>query len=124
MLANGGKLMKDKRLDARIKLILTEEEKQRIKDKAAAAGMNVSKYLRACITRKKIVYAPELPELCRQIIRVGVNTSQILTVYKEQAGADPEQVKTIETNWTKIQNLTGDLIKEVHGRKDRTRYKI
>ena len=116
--------MKDKRLDARVKLVLTEEERQRIKDKAAAAGMNVSKYLRACITRKKIVYAPELPELCRQIIRVGVNASQILNVYEGQAGADPEQVEGINKNITAIQNLTGDLIKEVHGRKDRTRYKI
>lgn len=116
--------MKYEKLDARIKLKLTAEEKKMIQDKAAAAGMNNSKFLRACIQRKKIVVAPELPELCRQIIRVGVNTSQILSVYKGQPGADPAQVERLETNWTKIQNLTGDLIREIHNRKDRTKVKL
>ncbi len=116
--------MKKEKLDARVKLILTAEEKKRIQDKAAAAGMNVSQFLRACIQRKRIVVAPELPELCRQIIRVGVNTCQVLNVYREQDGADPAQVERIEKNLTAIQYLTGDLIREIQNRKDRTRYKL
>lgn len=70
--------MNDERYTARLKLRMTAEDKKMIQDKAAAANMTMSEFVRALVDRKKIVVAPELPELLRQIIRVGTNVNQIL----------------------------------------------
>ena len=72
--------MNDERYTARLKLRMTAEDKKMIQDKAAAANMTVSEFVRALVYRKKIVVAPELPEFLRQIIRVRTNVNQILLV--------------------------------------------
>ena len=107
----------------RVHLRMTAEEKQEIQAKAEQADMTVSEYIRALIDNKKIVVAPDLPRLAVQIIRIGVNVNQICNVAKD-CGIPQEQIQAIEKQWTKIQDLLSELIKEIKERKDKNRYKI
>lgn len=108
----------------RLHLRLTAEEKQMFLTKAAEADMNVSDYIRALINNKRIVVAPDLPKLVVQIIKINTNVSQILHVAEDSGTVSAERIQEIRNQITDIQNLTGDLIKEVRYRKDRTRYKL
>lgn len=115
---------KHKPYTERLKLRMTVEEKQELQAKAAKANITVSAYLRALINNKKIVVAPDLPKLVVQTIKIGVNVNQILNVAKASGTISQEKIAEIEKQYTDIQNLTGDLIREVYYRKDRNRYKI
>lgn len=114
---------KQSRYTERVHLRLTAEEKQMFLTKAEQANMNVSDYIRALVNNKRIVVAPDLPKLVVQIIRIGVNVNQICNVAKD-CGIPQEQIQTIENQWTNIQDLVSDLIKEIQERKDKNRYKI
>ena len=116
--------MNDERYTERLKLRMTAEDKKRIQDKAAAADMNLSEYVRALIDRQKIVVAPELPHLLRQLIRVGTNVNQILLVNQVYGNASAETVGETEKNLSAITDLTSKLVTEIKCRKDTTRYKL
>lgn len=108
----------------RLHLRLTAEEKQMFLTKAAEADMKVSDYIRALVNNKRIVVAPDLPKLVVQIIKINTNVCQVLSVAKDSGTVSEERIQEIQNRMSNIQDLTGDLIKEVHYRKDRTRYKI
>lgn len=116
--------MNDERYTERLKLRMTAEDKKRIQDKATAAGMTMSEYMRALIDRKKIVVAPELPQLLRQIIRIGTNVNQILLVNENYGAASKESVEEVKRNLSAITDTVSDLVTECKCRKDTTRYKL
>ena len=113
--------MNDERYTARLKLRMTAEDKKMIQDKAAAANMTVSEFVRALVYRKKIVVAPEL---LRQIIRVGPNVNQILLVNENYGTASKESVEKVKSNLSSVTAAVSDLVTEIKCRKDTTRYKI
>jgi len=113
--------MNDERYTARLKLRMTAEDKKMIQDKAAAANMTVSEFVRALVYRKKIVVAPEL---LRQIIRVGTNVNQILLVNENYGTASKESVEKVKSNLSSVTAAVSDLVTEIKCRKDTTRYKI
>ena len=100
---------------------MTAEDKKMIQDKAAAANMTVSEFVRALVYRKKIVVAPEL---LRQIIRVGTNVNQILLVNENYGTASKESVEKVKSNLSSVTAAVSDLVTEIKCRKDTTRYKI
>ena len=108
----------------RLHLRLTAEEKKMLQDKAAEANMKVSDYIRALVNNKRIVVAPDLPKLVVQIIKINTNVCQVLSVAKDCGTVSEERIQEIQNRMSSIQDLTSDLIKEVHYRKDKTRYKI
>lgn len=116
--------MNDERYTSRVKLRMTAEDKKMIQGKAAAAGMTMSEFARALVDRKKIVVAPELPELLRQIIKIGTNVNQILLVNENYGTASRETAEEVRNNLSAITFKLSDLIDEVHNRKDRTRHKL
>lgn len=115
---------KQSRYTERVHLRLTAEEKQMFLTKAAEADMKVSDYIRALVNNKRIVVAPDLPKLVVQIIKINTNVSQILHVAEDSGTVSAERIQEIRNRMSSIQDLTSDLIKEVHYRKDKTRYKI
>lgn len=116
--------MNDERYTARLKLRMTVEDKKMIQDKAAAANMTMSEYVRALVDRKKIVVAPELPELLRRIIKIGTNVNQILLVNETYGTASREVTEEVKSNLSAVTAAVSDLVTECKCRKDRTRYKI
>lgn len=120
----GEKMMnKHEPYSERVKLRLSEEDKRQIQIKAEQANMNVSDYLRALINNKRIVVAPDLPKIAVQIIKIGVNVSQICNIAKDCGTVSPEIIQETEQQLTAVKDKLSELIKEVHEKKDRTKYK-
>ena len=118
------RIMNNGNYTARLKLRLTDDEKKMFQEKAAAANMNMSEYVRALVNRKKIVVAPELPELLRQIIKIGTNVNQILLVNQTYGNASEAMTDEVKKNLSAVTDAVSDLVTECKCRKDRTRYKL
>ena len=118
------RIMNNGNYTARLKLRLTDDEKKMFQEKAAAANMNMSEYVRALVNRKKIVVAPELPELLRQIIKIGTNVNQILLVNQTYGNASDAVTDEVRKNLSAVTDAVSDLVTECKCRKDRTRYKL
>lgn len=101
-----------------ITLRLTPLEKEKLSAKAAEARMNMSQYLLALSEQKKIIVADELPELCRQIIRIGTNVNQITAVANTHKSVSEKQLDIVNLNLIEIQNLLGKLIDTIKNSDD------
>ena len=102
----------------RISLRFTQSEKENLMAKSQQARMNMSQYILALSEQKKIIVAEELPELCRQIIKIGTNVNQIVMVANSNKSVSDRQIDIVNQNLIKIQNLLGDLIDVIQNSKD------
>lgn len=102
----------------RISLRYSQSEKEKLSAKAAEARMNMSQYLLALSEQKKIIVADELPELCRQIIRIGTNVNQITAVANTHKSVSEKQLDIVNLNLIEIQNLLGKLIDTIKNSDD------
>ncbi len=106
--------LKTKRLEIR----LTPLEKEKLISKSEEARMNMSQYILALSEQKKIIVADGLPELCRQIIKIGTNVNQIALVANTNKSVSDKQLDIVNLNLIKIQELLGDLIDCIQNSKD------
>lgn len=102
----------------RMEIRLTPLEKEKLSAKAAEARMNMSQYLLALSEQKKIIVADELPELCRQIIKIGTNVNQIAMVANTYKTVSNKQIDIVNQNLIEIQNLLGKLIDTIKNSED------
>ena len=102
----------------RMELRLTPAEKENLAARAAEARMSMSQYLLALSEQKKIIIADELPELCRQIIKIGTNVNQIALVANTHKTVSEKQLETVNQNLVNIQHLLGELIDTIQNSKD------
>lgn len=96
--------------DTRVCLRMTHLEKEKLINKSEEARMNMSQYILALSEQKKIIVADGLPELCRQIIKIGTNVNQIALVANTNKSVSDKQLDIVNLNLIKIQKLLGDLI--------------
>lgn len=101
-----------------VALRLTPTEKENLMTKAAEARMNMSQYLLALSEQKKIVVADGLPELCRQIIKIGTNVNQIALVANTHKTVSEKQLEAVNDNLVNIQQLIGKLIDTIKNSDD------
>ena len=102
----------------RLEVRLTPAEKEKLSSKAAEARMSMSQYLLALSEQKKIIVVDELPELIRQIIKIGTNVNQIAMVANTHKSVSQKQIETVESQLSDIQNLLGNLIDVIKNSKD------
>lgn len=102
----------------RMELRLTPLEKEKLSAKAAESRMNMSQYLLALSEQKKIIVADELPELCRQIIRIGTNVNQIVMVANTAKSVSDKQIDIVNQNLIEIQNLLSKMIDTIKNSDD------
>ena len=96
----------------------TPLEKEKLISKSEEARMNMSQYILALSEQKKIIVADGLPELCRQIIKIGTNVNQIALVANTNKSVSDKQLDIVNLNLIKIQELLGDLIDCIQNSKD------
>ncbi len=101
-----------------VALRLTPAEKEKLSTQAAEARMSMSQYLLALSEQKKIVIADGLPELCRQLIKIGTNVNQIALVANTHKTVSEKQIETVNQNLVNIQHLLGELIDTIQNSKD------
>lgn len=104
--------------DKRVTLRLTQSEKEELESRAAEARMNMSQYLLALSEQKKIIVADGLPELCRQIIKIGTNVNQIAMVANRNKTVSEKQLDLVNQNLIQIQTQIGKLIDTIQNSED------
>lgn len=104
--------------DTYVQLRMTHLEKEKLIQQSAEARMTMTQYILALSEQKKIVVADELPELCRQIIRIGTNVNQIALVANTNKTVSQKQLDIVNTNLIEIQNLLGKLIDTIKNGED------
>ncbi len=104
--------------DKRVTLRLTQSEKEELESRAAEARMNMSQYLLALSEQKKIIVADGLPELCRQIIKIGTNVNQITMIANRNKTVSEKQLDLVNQNLIQIQTLIGKLIDTIQNSED------
>ena len=103
---------------AQVHLRYTPEEKERLEARAAEARMNMLQYFLALSEHKKIVIADGLPELCRQLAKIGTNVNQIALVANTHKTVSEKQIQVVNDNLANIQDLLGKLIDTIINSKD------
>ena len=101
-----------------VALRLTPAEKEKLSAQAAEARMSMSQYLLALSEQKKIVVAEGLPELCRQLAKIGTNVNQIALVANTHKTVSEKQIQIVNDNLANIQDLLGKLIDSIINSKD------
>lgn len=104
--------------DERVHLRMTKEQKENLALKAAEARLSMSQYLLALSEQKKIVIADGLPELCRQLAKIGTNVNQIALVANTHKTVSEKQIQVVNDNLANIQDLLGKLIDTIINSKD------
>lgn len=104
--------------NAYVQLRMTNSEKERLMQQSAEARMTMTQYILALSEHKKIIVADELPELCRQIIRIGTNVNQIALVANTNKTVSQKQLDIVNTNLIEIQNLLSKLIDTIKNGED------
>lgn len=96
---------------ARQILSMTQLEKEKLIEKASQAHVNVSEYIRALINGRRLVVCDELPELMRQVVKIGVNVNQVENVALLSGSMTPEELEPLNKQLQEIQRLTRQVIR-------------
>ena len=104
--------------DERVHLRMTKDQKENLVARATEARMSMSQYLLALSEQKKIIIADGLPELCRQLAKIGTNVNQIALVANTHKTVSEKQIQVVNDNLANIQDLLGKLIDTIINSKD------
>ena len=102
----------------RIELRLTPVQKEKLIELSKQSRMNMTEYIIAVSEQKKIIIADGMPELLKQIIKIGTNVNQITMVANSNKSVSSKQIDIVNDNLLKIQNLISDLIDQIKNSKD------
>ena len=102
----------------RLELRLTPIQKEKLVELSKQSRMNMTEYIIAVSEQKKIIIADGMPELLKQIIKIGTNVNQITMVANSNKSVSSKQIDIVNDNLLKIQNLISDLIDQIKNSKD------
>lgn len=94
----------------RIEIRVTPEEKEKLRSDAEKSRMNMSNYILKLSAQKKIYSVEGIPELIKQIIRIGTNVNQIVMVANTNKSVSEKQIQAVDYNLNQIQKLLSDMI--------------
>ena len=98
---------------ARIEMRLPPSEKEIIEKSAASLRMSLTDYIRACCLHKKIMDTAWVPEITKQIIRIGVNINQIATVANTTGSVSQAQLDLTNQNLIAVQNQLKRIVEKM-----------
>lgn len=90
-----------------------KSEKELLKSKAKYARLSLTDYILRCSSKKKIIVIDGLPELVKEINKIGVNINQIVRVANQFKSVDENSVRRIANEQIKIQNAIYDFMKQI-----------
>ena len=103
----------------RIEIRLLPAEKEKIEQSAAALHMTVTDYIRACCLRKRVMDTSWVPEITKQIVKIGVNVNQIATVANANHSISDRQIDLVNENLIGVQNQLRAVIEHMENPLDR-----
>jgi hypothetical protein len=78
----------------------------------------MSQYLLALSEQKKIIITDGLPELCRQIMKIGTNVNQIALVANTHKSVSEKQLDAVNENLVNVKDLLIKLIDTIQNSND------
>ncbi len=105
-------------LISRIYLRCTPRQKEALVRKAEKSRLSISRYVLALSENKKIYVVDGVPELCKQVIKIGTNVNQIAMVANSYKTVSAKQIEIVHSDLTKIQKLLTDLVNTIVNSKD------
>lgn len=98
---------------ARIEMRLPPSEKEKIEKSAASLRMSLTDYIRACCLHKKVMDTAWIPDITKQIIRIGVNINQIATVANQNGSVTQAQLDLTNQNLILVQNQLKHIVERM-----------
>ncbi len=98
---------------------LLPSEKEKIEKSAAELHMTVTDYIRACCLRKRVMDTSWVPEITKQIVKIGVNVNQIATVANANHSVSDRQIDLVNENLIGVQNQLRAVIEHMENPLDR-----
>ncbi|MBR4199965.1 MAG: plasmid mobilization relaxosome protein MobC [Oscillospiraceae bacterium] len=104
---------------ARIHITVPSAEKEKIEQSAAALHMTMTDYIRACCLRKRVMDTSWVPEITKQIVKIGVNVNQIAAVANTNHSVSDRQIDLVNENLIGVQNQLRAVIEHMENPLDR-----
>lgn len=104
--------------DKNIKIRVTENELARIKERAAASGMNISGYIRKCAVEGKIILyeTRNLFGLKTALKAIGKNINQIAVVVNSTGSVYSKDIEDLKNNMQGIEHMLNEYLTPLTGR--------
>lgn len=101
-----------------IKIRVTENELARIRERAAASGMNVSGYIRKCAVDGKIILyeTKNLFGLKTTLKAIGKNVNQIAVVVNSTGSVYANDIEDLKNNMQSIEHMLNEYLTPLKGR--------
>lgn len=97
---------------------MSHEEKENLIARAAESRLSLSKYLLMLSEQKKIVVIDDVPELLRQLIKIGTNVNQVALVANTHKSVSMQQIELLNENLNEVKNLISKLIDTIEDSHD------
>lgn len=101
-----------------IKIRVTENELARIKERAAASGMNVSGYIRKCAVDGKIILfeTKNLFGLKTALKATGKNINPIAVVVNSTGSVYAKDIENLKNNMRSVEHMLNEYLTPLTGR--------
>ncbi len=101
-----------------IKIRVSENELVRIKERAAASGMNISGYMRKCAVDGKIILyeTKNVFDLKTALKAIGKNVNQIAAVVNSTGSVYAKDIEDLKISMRKAENMLNNYLTPLTGR--------
>ena len=105
--------IKEKR-DICVTFRCTKSEKELLQNKAKTARLSLTDYILRLSNKKRIVVIDGIPELAREINKIGVNINQACRIANQYKTISPQKIDEISKQQKEIYNAVLNLIDEIN----------
>lgn len=102
----------------RVSLRLTKEEKDSLLENAQKAKMSLSEYLLTLNKHKQILIIESAPDICRNIIKIGININQIAKNSNSSKIVSKEQIDRVQSDVETLKIMLSNILNEIYNAKD------
>lgn len=104
--------------DKYIHIRVSDEEKNLIKEKADKAGLNISKYVKECTSKKRLVNPTLLLSLIREINRIGCNINQATKIMNTYHNYDDTDYNYMYREFTELKEKVDEFINKENSKRN------
>ena len=92
----------------------TIEERDLLRERATRARMSLTDYILHLSNKKRIIVVEGIPELTKEINKIGVNINQACRIANQYSTISPNKIEEIRNQQSEILKALAQLIVEVN----------
>lgn len=101
-----------------IQIRVTAEEKVLFKEKADKAGVSLTKYIKECVSKKRLVNSQLLLSLIREINRIGCNINQATKIMNTYHTYDDTDYNYIYREFMELKEKVDEFINKENAKRN------